>query len=46
MFWQWFSESGKLVQKLFEHILELSDDEDSLVCVLVDEVSATWLIPA
>lgn len=36
---QWFSESGKLVQRLFEHILELADDEDSLVCVLVDEVS-------
>lgn len=35
---QWFSESGKLVQRLFEHILELADDEDSLVCVLVDEV--------
>lgn len=36
--WQWFSESGKLVQRLFEHIMELADDEDSLVCVLVDEV--------
>lgn len=36
---KWFSESGKLVQRLFEHILELADDEDSLVCVLVDEVS-------
>ncbi|CAN0510128.1 unnamed protein product, partial [Ectocarpus sp. 8 AP-2014] len=35
-----FSKSGKLVQRLFEHILELADDEDSLVCVLVDEVGS------
>lgn len=38
MIFKWFSESGKLVQRLFEHILELADDDDSLVCVLVDEV--------
>ncbi|CAM9730239.1 unnamed protein product [Pylaiella littoralis] len=40
LFSKWFSESGKLVQRLFEHILELADDEDSLVCVLVDEVES------
>lgn len=31
------------MQRLFEHILELADDEDSLVCVLVDEVFAEIL---
>ncbi|CAM9752919.1 unnamed protein product [Ascophyllum nodosum] len=40
LFSKWFSESGKLVQRLFEHIWELADDEDSLVCVLVDEVES------
>ncbi|CAM9370228.1 unnamed protein product [Laminaria digitata] len=40
LFSKWFSESGKLVQRLFEHILDLADDEDSLVCVLVDEVES------
>ncbi|CAM9169217.1 unnamed protein product, partial [Choristocarpus tenellus] len=37
---QWFSESGKLVQRLFEHILELAEDEECLVCVLIDEVES------
>ena len=37
---RWFSESGKLVMKLFEHITELVEDEDSLICVLIDEASA------
>ena len=32
------------MQRLFEHILELADDEESLVCVLVDEVSAETLL--
>lgn len=41
---KWFSESGKLVQRLFEHILELADDDDSLVCVLVDEVTSSDII--
>jgi len=37
LFSKWFSESGKLVMKLFERINELADDPDMLVVVLVDE---------
>ena len=40
LFSKWFSESGKLVMKLFQHINELVDDEESLVCVLIDEVES------
>jgi hypothetical protein len=40
LFSKWFSESGKLVSKLFEHISELCEDEQSLVCVLIDEVES------
>lgn len=35
LFSKWFSESGKLVQKLFDHIHELLDDPDTLVFVLI-----------
>lgn len=35
---KWFGESGKLVGKMFEQIHAMADDEDSLVCVLIDEV--------
>lgn len=40
LFSRWFSESGKLVQKLFAKIGEQVEDEDSLVCVLIDEVES------
>ncbi len=40
LFSKWFSESGKLVQRMFETIQELVDDPDSFVCVLVDEVES------
>ena len=40
LFSKWFSESGKLVSKLFEKIQELTDDEDTFVFVLVDEVES------
>ncbi|CAM9107631.1 unnamed protein product [Discosporangium mesarthrocarpum] len=40
LFSKWFSESGKLVHRLFTYILELADDEESLVCVLIDEVES------
>jgi hypothetical protein len=40
LFSRWFSESGKLVQKMFEHIRELASDEESLVFVLIDEVES------
>ncbi len=38
LFSKWFSESGKIVGKLFDTIGELADDEDCLVCILIDEV--------
>ncbi|CAM9782428.1 unnamed protein product [Chrysoparadoxa australica] len=40
LFSKWFSESGKLVAKLFEHITELADDEECLLCILIDEVES------
>lgn len=40
LFSKWFSESGKLVMKLFAHIQELVDDSDALVCVLIGERDA------
>jgi SpoVK/Ycf46/Vps4 family AAA+-type ATPase len=40
LFSKWFSESGKLVTKLFDHIRDMVDDEDALVCVLIDEVES------
>ena len=40
LFSKWFSESGKLVMKLFKRITELIEDEDALVCVLIDEVES------
>ncbi|XP_058453059.1 pachytene checkpoint protein 2 homolog [Malaya genurostris] len=40
LFSKWFSESGKLVQKVFGQIHELCQDRSALVCVLVDEVES------
>ncbi len=40
LFSKWFSESGKLVMKLFEHIADTASDEDTLVIVLIDEVES------
>lgn len=40
LFSKWFSESGKLVARLFEHIQELVSDPKILVCVLIDEVES------
>ncbi len=40
LFSKWFSESGKLVGRLFAKIGELVDDPDALVCVLIDEVES------
>lgn len=34
------SESGKLVHRLFAHIREMVEDEDSLVVLLIDEVES------
>lgn len=40
LFSKWFSESGKLVMKMFQKIQDLIDDQESLVCVLIDEVES------
>ncbi|CAL4099448.1 unnamed protein product, partial [Meganyctiphanes norvegica] len=40
LFSKWFSESGKLVQKMFSKIMELVEDPRALVCVLIDEVES------
>lgn len=40
LFSKWFSESGKLVGRLFAKIGELVEDPDTLVCVLIDEVES------
>jgi SpoVK/Ycf46/Vps4 family AAA+-type ATPase len=40
LFSKWFSESGKLVMKLFKKIHELIEDEDAFICVLIDEVES------
>ncbi len=40
LFSKWFSESGKLVMKLFEHITDIASDADTLVIVLIDEVES------
>ncbi|KAL5718094.1 hypothetical protein ACHQM5_011033 [Ranunculus cassubicifolius] len=40
LFSKWFSESGKLVARLFQKIQEMIEEEDSLVFVLIDEVES------
>lgn len=40
LFSRWFSESGKLVMKMFSKIQELVADPDSLICILIDEVES------
>ncbi|KAH0566948.1 pachytene checkpoint protein 2 homolog [Cotesia glomerata] len=40
LFSKWFSESGKLVMKLFTEIKTLLEDPESLVCILIDEVES------
>lgn len=40
LFSKWFSESGKLVMKMFEQIQEVIEMKSSLVCVLIDEVES------
>lgn len=40
LFSKWFSESGKLVMKMFQRIQELIDDPEALVFVLIDEVES------
>ncbi|KAF9402469.1 Pachytene checkpoint protein 2, partial [Podila epigama] len=40
LFSKWFSESGKMVQKLFNEIWAMVEDPDVLVCILIDEVES------
>lgn len=40
LFSKWFSESGKLVQRLFSRVTELCDNESAFVVVLIDEVES------
>jgi hypothetical protein len=40
LFSRWFSESGKLVARMFARIRELAEDESVLVVVLVDEAES------
>ncbi|XP_026470288.1 pachytene checkpoint protein 2 homolog [Ctenocephalides felis] len=40
LFSKWFSESGKLVMKMFRKIREMINDPQALVCVLIDEVES------
>ncbi|KAJ3539964.1 hypothetical protein NM688_g6295 [Phlebia brevispora] len=40
LFSRWFSESGKLVQRLFSTVTEMVEDEDTFVVVLIDEVES------
>ena len=40
LFSKWFSESGKLIGRLFGKIQEVVEDEESLVFVLIDEVES------
>ncbi|KAK2712483.1 pachytene checkpoint protein 2 homolog [Artemia franciscana] len=43
LFSKYFSESGKLVQKMFNSIYELAENPNSLVMVLIDEVESLAL---
>ena len=40
LFSKWFSESGKLIEQLFTHIIELLEDPTQLTCILIDEVES------
>ncbi|TRY63539.1 hypothetical protein TCAL_03656 [Tigriopus californicus] len=40
LFSKWFSESGNLVQRMFETIRSIADDPTVLVCVMIDEVES------
>ncbi|UZJ54704.1 hypothetical protein CBS101457_004024 [Exobasidium rhododendri] len=40
LFSKWFSESGKLVQKLFTMVTEMVEEEETLIVILIDEVES------
>ena len=41
LFSKWFSESGKLVQKLFSHVTDMADTEGTFVVVMIGKF-AFW----
>ncbi|ORX34793.1 P-loop containing nucleoside triphosphate hydrolase protein [Kockovaella imperatae] len=40
LFSKWFSESGKLVQKLFTTVEDMASDQETFVVVMIDEVES------
>ncbi|KAF9950334.1 Pachytene checkpoint protein 2 [Modicella reniformis] len=40
LFSKWYSESGKMVQRMFDQIWKMVEDENAFVCVLIDEVES------
>ncbi|KAF8958741.1 Pachytene checkpoint protein 2 [Entomortierella lignicola] len=40
LFSKWFSESGKMVQRMFDQIWSMVEDDNAFVCVLIDEVES------
>lgn len=40
LFSKWFSESGKLVSKIFTRLREEIEKKESFVCILIDEVES------
>ncbi|EGC40114.1 hypothetical protein DICPUDRAFT_18880, partial [Dictyostelium purpureum] len=40
LFSKWFSESGKLVMRMFENIKEILEDQNCFVMILIDEVES------
>lgn len=44
LFSRWFSESGKLVQKLFGSVMDLVEDEDTFVVVLIGTFLACTVV--
>lgn len=44
LFSKWFSESGKLVQKLFSNVAKMVEDENMLVIVMIGEFTEIELL--
>ncbi|XP_076652988.1 pachytene checkpoint 2 protein [Halictus rubicundus] len=40
LFSKWFSESGKLVMKLFNELRTMLENSETLVCILIDEIES------
>ena len=44
LFSKWFSESGKLVQKLFSHVTNMADNEDTFVIIMIGTAVPVLLV--